>query len=123
MKKIIAGVFGLCLPLLAQAAETIMITEAKYISNENPDLFCYATSAVANSCNGKTDCAVPVDNNLCGNPDPDPESSKYLSTDYDCTSSSGHNIIEAEGQAMFISCSDQSKRIKSGNIYKPKRKN
>ena len=102
-----AGLVALVMPALA-IAQTIDVKEAVYGRLVANAPTCDAAEAVRYFCQGASSCSFPVDDSICG--DPDPGITKKLMVRYICGSTL-HTVIQIESteagdESMEIRCTD-----------------
>ena len=102
-----AGLVALVLPASA-IAQTIDVKEAVYGRLVAKSPTCDAAEAIRYYCQGASSCSFPIDDSMCG--DPDPGITKKLMVRYACGGTS-HTIIqiesiEAGGEPIEIKCAD-----------------
>ena len=99
-----AGLVALVVPTSA-IAQTIDVKEAVYGRLVAKAPTCDAAEAVRYFCQGASSCSFPIDDSICG--DPDPGITKKLTVRYECGGTS-HTVIQAES----IAASDKHLEIK-----------
>ena len=101
---VFASLMALVVPASA-LAQTIDVKEAVYGRLVAKAPTCDAAEAVRYFCQGASSCSFPIDDTICG--DPDPGITKKLMVRYECGGTS-HTVIQAESVAV----SDKSLEIK-----------
>jgi hypothetical protein len=90
-----AGLVALVVPTSA-IAQTIDVKEAVYGRLVAKAPTCDAAEAVRYFCQGASSCSFPIDDSICG--DPDPGITKKLMVRYEC-SGTLHTVIQVESIA------------------------
>ena len=87
-----AGIVALVIPALS-IAQTIDVKEAVYGRLVAKAPTCDAAEAVRYFCQGASSCSFPIDDTICG--DPDPGITKKLMVRYAC-GNTFHTVIQIE---------------------------
>jgi hypothetical protein len=106
MKKWILCLMGVSIPFIAQAyvqsSDTITVKSSEYQSDCS-SRYNDCTKTVQKYCDGHSGCLFPVDDSLCG--DPEPNCSKHLKTIYYCPNiPSGTVVTTREGGWQHLTC-------------------